>query len=776
MPPAPQPSPAATILQLWTERRSERARLRPEDRLCWICCDETGVVTLDDKELCLYCGCELLTDVLLPRVEPLLGAVEKLVADEVLLIEEREKSMSPPDSPKTAAAAASAPPTLAPDDAAWTCYRCTLINKGDEGSCLACGSPRPLQPECLLCGKNYITKILCRDMKPHKKWKCGHCDTENIEQLVECRACRKARTWFCAMCSMENPMGEAYCLACDGKQQLSSLKSFVNRKMMARDGLSVKEMEAERRNVQEAAEHKERLEHRLGYLQIAKPVHIADDGNCLFRAMAFQLVREESLYPLVRHIVVEQLVSNADHYSAFVGEAAFAKYADGMRQSQVWGDELCVHAASRAFNVKIHVITSDEKRWRLVYARVKEAPSNRNLLLAYRAPNHYYTMVPKKDAELAPFHLAEVLSGLSADAAIASHIRITLQASAPPLVAPPLRRGQSDAAVVSSPSSQAQTASSRSQVAGDPSSSCSSYSAAISRPAHGPGAPVKTERPSTATRGSRGGDFLQLSLVGMLQHAVVVTVRIGSNTNMALCVGGDVSHPEDIVLGQKSSFFYLHNVPREAILLAGPSGIFGSIYTQVLEQATSPQKPRHPRPQQHPLFLLQEVSSGSFLGYRKDKIVRFAIGGGMRNVSRLCCYRPHDLSDCVLTISEARSTSTNELRFYRSPGMECPYLCETGKGDIIAVDSPTLPTPFLVQLIFAGRCERLCVVCHQWYVPPEDHPPQSNGGLTGATAPPLEIKHSSEGAGAGRGGGSATLGAGSCRHMSHADALATMQL
>ncbi len=648
----------------------------------------------------------------------------------------------PPDTPKSASA-----PFVPPD---WSCYRCTLLNPSDAPTCMACGSPQPLPAECPHCGKDYTVKALCaKDMKPHQKWRCGHCDSDNIEALVECRSCRKPRTWTCGQCSMENIMSEQRCLACDGSQQLSSLKSFVNRDMMVRAGLSLREMEAERRTVQTANEHRERLEHRLGCMTTARPVSIADDGNCLFRALAWQLLRDDTLYPLIRHLVVEHLVVHQDHYSAFVGsEGAFGKYVAGMRQAQVWGDELCVHAAGRAFpNLKIHVATSDEKRWRLLYAKVKEAPAVRNILLAYRAPNHYYTVAPVRDAAIPAYDLHELLNGLTQEAVIASHIKITLQAALPSVVVPPmLKRGAPSASSASS----------------------SSYATADRA----------ADRPSTASRGSRSGDFLQLTLLSMQEHAVVVTVRMGSSNDMALCVGGGI-HPDAVTVSQKSSFFYLHHVPREAILLAGPGGPFGQIYEDVLAEAMAPSyaasppnngsevqhqryddrhhpPPRYatappisptsasssgavllpprasvalPRPakMRHPLFLLQEVSSGTFLGFRKSAVITFddvqRTGGvvvrSKRQVAPLCAHHPSDLSDCLLTIAEPRSVSTNELRFYKSGAIDVPptYICETGTpGEIVAASTPTFPTPMLVQLIFAGRCERLCIKCHQWFV------------------------------------------------------------
>ncbi len=90
-----------------------------------------------------------------------------------------------------------------------------------------------------------------------------------------------------------------------------------------------------------------------------------------------------------------------------------------------------------------------------------------------------------------------------------------------------------------------------------------------------------------------------------------------------------------------------------------------------------------------------------------------------RQVAPLCAHHPSDLSDCLLTIAEPRSVSTNELRFYKSGAIDVPptYICETGTpGEIVAASTPTFPTPMLVQLIFAGRCERLCIKCHQWFV------------------------------------------------------------
>lgn len=782
-------APAATILQLFREKRAERQRLTPESRTCWLCCVDTGVVAIDGKDLCLYCGCELVMDVLLPRMERVMTNVELAVAEELASIEQREKNgevlertasslfVSPPTSPKGAA-----PPQQAPPSSDWSCCRCTLLNTVDSATCIACGSPQPLAPECPHCGKDYTVKALCANMQPHQKWRCGHCDCENIAELVECRSCRKQQTWFCGQCSMENPMSEQSCLACDGMQHLSSLKSFVNRDMMTRAGLSIREMEAERRTLQEANEHRERLEHRLGCMTTARPVAIADDGNCLFRALAWQLLRDDTLYPLIRHVVVEHLVLHQDHYSAFVGsEGAFAKYVAGMRQAQVWGDELCVHAAGKAFpHLKIHVATSDATRWRLTYAKVKEAPAARHILLAYRAPNHYYTVAPVRDADIPAIDLPALLSGLTQAAAIASHIKITLQGAAPSVVPPLLKRG--------GPATP-------------------SFSAATAPPPDDDDKTRKNvpERPSTASRGSRSGDFLQLALLSMQEHAVVVTVRMGSNNDMALCVGGEVRKPDAVTVSQKSSFFYLHHVPREQILLVGPSsGLFGSIYDDVLAETMAPSyllyppslatapplggatappisptasaatrrtscaasSPPRPPKKRDPLFLLQEVSSGMFLGFRKSAVVTFddvqrpsnassSNSSNRSNVRRrvapLCTHAPPDLSDCLLTIAEPRSMSTNELRFYKTRDESMPaYICETGTpGEIVAASTPTLPTGILVQLIFAGRCERLCVKCHQWFVIPS--PTAAAGAVSDRSG--LEVL-------------------GGCQHVSHADAIA----
>ena len=110
-----------------------------------------------------------------------------------------------------------------------------------------------------------------------------------------------------------------------------------------------------------------------------------DDGHCQFRALAAELFGDSSRHAYVRRRVVEELRRRADEFSVFVdGDweyflAALAKDA--------WGDELTLQAIADSFSVVVHVVTSTEENWHLVYA--PRALTARACFLSYVHPVHY---------------------------------------------------------------------------------------------------------------------------------------------------------------------------------------------------------------------------------------------------------------------------------------------------------------------------------------------------------------------------------------------------
>ena len=110
-----------------------------------------------------------------------------------------------------------------------------------------------------------------------------------------------------------------------------------------------------------------------------------DDGHCQFRALAAELFGDSSRHAYVRRRAVEELRRRADEFRVFVDgdwEAFLAALA-----KDAWGDELSLQAVADAFSVVVHVVTSTEENWHLVYA--PRALTARACFLSYVHPVHY---------------------------------------------------------------------------------------------------------------------------------------------------------------------------------------------------------------------------------------------------------------------------------------------------------------------------------------------------------------------------------------------------
>mmetsp|Transcript_11634 Transcript_11634/g.23584 ORF Transcript_11634/g.23584 Transcript_11634/m.23584 type:complete len:155 (-) Transcript_11634:63-527(-) len=135
-------------------------------------------------------------------------------------------------------------------------------------------------------------------------------------------------------------------------------------------------------------------------------MEIADDGNCLFRACAAQLYRgcasDGAHHPLVRHRAVAELRRRSDRYSGFFSsEDEFLAYLSEMSALRTWGDELVLRAIADAYDVTLHVVTSSEENWYLVYSPEPDEESQgtsrptvtdrprRHVFLTYLSPIHY---------------------------------------------------------------------------------------------------------------------------------------------------------------------------------------------------------------------------------------------------------------------------------------------------------------------------------------------------------------------------------------------------
>lgn len=125
---------------------------------------------------------------------------------------------------------------------------------------------------------------------------------------------------------------------------------------------------------------------------------VADDGNCLFRACAAQLYGDApgEQHPLVRQRAVAEMRRHDDRYMPFFcSTEEFEAYLAEMSAPSTWGDELVLRAIADSYGAMVHVVTSNEDNWYLVYSpeppsgEQKPCASGLHIFLTYLFPIHY---------------------------------------------------------------------------------------------------------------------------------------------------------------------------------------------------------------------------------------------------------------------------------------------------------------------------------------------------------------------------------------------------
>ncbi|XP_073125165.1 OVARIAN TUMOR DOMAIN-containing deubiquitinating enzyme 11 [Henckelia pumila] len=100
----------------------------------------------------------------------------------------------------------------------------------------------------------------------------------------------------------------------------------------------------------------ERLADRLATYGLAE-MQIEGDGNCQFRAIADQLLRNPKYHKYVRKEVVKQLKHHKKLYESYV-PMKYKSYIKSMKRSGGWGDHVTLQAAADRFEAKICLVTS----------------------------------------------------------------------------------------------------------------------------------------------------------------------------------------------------------------------------------------------------------------------------------------------------------------------------------------------------------------------------------------------------------------------------------
>lgn len=312
----------------------------------------------------------------------------------------------------------------------WNCPRCTYVNRLSALRCEACDFANSATVPCPHCGAlcpldpeaaaQQLHSNRCSNGKPHQTWCCGQCDRVNTLDGDVCEGCRKPRYWACTYCTAVHSVcrttdGLRYCATCGsyntpadvvkGQERIVAEQKKAAAAAAAAEGkhhhlhngdhhnrdsnsgrhgetvFGVDDAQtlAEKARQSEIEANMERLNGRLSALHIRR-IQQESDGNCLFAALAHQLFGNRQLHALVRSCVVEYMRRNPEDYSLlFDGTDEWEAYVSKMRSSGVWGDELCINAASRCFCVNVHVITSDPVRWHMVFEHDELGSSQSNL-------------------------------------------------------------------------------------------------------------------------------------------------------------------------------------------------------------------------------------------------------------------------------------------------------------------------------------------------------------------------------------------------------------
>jgi len=124
----------------------------------------------------------------------------------------------------------------------------------------------------------------------------------------------------------------------------------------------------------------------------------ADDGNCLFRAVAKQLYGRAEHHALVRHLVVARLHQERAAYEPFFegGASEMEDYLVVMAKEGTWGDELALKAIADVYDAELHVLTSASSGFYMLYTSASSTRSvatkqseQPRIFLAYTYPVHY---------------------------------------------------------------------------------------------------------------------------------------------------------------------------------------------------------------------------------------------------------------------------------------------------------------------------------------------------------------------------------------------------
>ncbi|CAI5463675.1 unnamed protein product [Closterium sp. Yama58-4] len=117
---------------------------------------------------------------------------------------------------------------------------------------------------------------------------------------------------------------------------------------------------------------------------------MAADGNCLFRAVAHQVLGDAAFHRDLRHLCLDYMEKERDHFSQFVTES-FSAYCKRKRRDKVHGNNLELQALAELFNRPIHIFCYSTEPINIFQAAYDS--SLPPIRLSYHRRRHYNSLV-----------------------------------------------------------------------------------------------------------------------------------------------------------------------------------------------------------------------------------------------------------------------------------------------------------------------------------------------------------------------------------------------
>lgn len=117
---------------------------------------------------------------------------------------------------------------------------------------------------------------------------------------------------------------------------------------------------------------------------------MAEDGNCLFRAVADQVYGDAEMHGETRQLCIDYMEKERDHFSQFVTES-FSAYCKRKRRDRVFGNDLEIQAMAEMYNRPIHIFCYGSEPKNIFQGNYEtDLPPIR---LSYHRNNHYNSLV-----------------------------------------------------------------------------------------------------------------------------------------------------------------------------------------------------------------------------------------------------------------------------------------------------------------------------------------------------------------------------------------------